>query len=89
MDKCFFFRFIHLASESIGLGSCWIQIRERMHNDIVTSEEYVSQILKIPGNIKVESIVAIGYPAEKKLPHSKEALHYEKVHNNLFGRAFK
>lgn len=77
--------FIHLVAESIGLGSCWIQIRERMHNDTVTSEAYVSEILKILGNIKVESIVAIGYPAEQKKPHPKDALQYEKVHHNLFG----
>jgi nitroreductase len=81
--------FIHLAAESIGLGSCWIQIRERMHNDTVTSEEYVSNTLNIPGNIKVESVIAIGYTAEQKKPHPKNALQYKKVHNNLFGIELK
>ncbi len=81
--------FIHLAAESIGLGSCWIQIRERMHKNTVTSEEYVSEILNISGNIKVESIIAIGYPDEKKHPHAKEELQYEKAHNNLFGVSFQ
>jgi nitroreductase len=80
--------FIHLAALSLGLGSCWIQIRERMHNEIMTSEEYISGILNIPVNLKVESIVAVGYPDEEKPPHTKEELQYEKVHNNVYGTAF-
>ena len=81
--------FIHLAALSLGLGSCWIQIRERMHNEIITSEEYVSEILNIPVNLKIESIVGIGYPDEEKSPHAKEELQYEKVHHNVFGTIFK
>jgi len=81
--------FLHLAAESMGLGSCWIQIRERMHDDAETSERYVSKLLKIPRRLKVESVIAIGYPAEKKKPHTKEELQYEKVHENLCGRAIK
>ncbi len=77
--------FIHLAAESIGLGGCWIQIRKRMHNDSMTSEEYVKEVLNIPDNLKVESIVAVGYPDEKKPPHSKEELQYEKIFYNNYG----
>ena len=80
--------FIHLAALSLSLGSCWIQIRDRMHNDMMTAEEYIAGVLKIPANLKVESIVAIGYPDEEKPPHAKEELQYEKVHNNVYGTAF-
>ncbi len=71
--------FIFLASESLGLRSCWIQIRERMHNETVPSEKYVSEVLDIPSRLKVESIIAMGYPDEKKHPHKKEEPQYEKV----------
>ncbi len=81
--------FIFLASESIGLGSCWIQIRERMHNDTVTSERYVSDILNLPSGLKVESIIAAGYPDETKPPHKKEELQYEKVCLNQYGKLYK
>lgn len=81
--------FIFLASESIGLGSCWIQIRERMHNDTVTSGKYISEILNIPSSLKVESIIAVGYPDEAKLPHKKEDLQYEKVCLNQYGKLYK
>ncbi len=78
--------FIHLAAESIGLGSCWIQIRKRMHDQTKTAQEYVRDLLSIPEKLNVESIVAIGYPAEKKTPHEKESLQYEKVFYDMYGK---
>ncbi len=78
--------FLHLAAESLELGSCWIQIRMRMHDQTKTSQEYVQELLDIPGNLNVESMIAIGYPAESKPPHRKENLPYEKVYYNEYGR---
>jgi nitroreductase len=76
---------IFIQAESIGLGSCWIQIRKRMHDQTTTAQAYIRSILNIPKNLNVESIVAIGYPAEKKPPHRKEDLQYKKVHYGLYG----
>lgn len=78
--------FIHLAAESIGLGSCWIQIRKRMHDQVKTAQEYVRNLLNIPETLSVESIIAIGYPAEEKPPHQKESLQYEKVFYDRYGQ---
>ncbi len=78
--------FLHLAPESMGLGSCWIQIRKRMYDQTKTSQEYIRELLNIPENLNVESIVAIGYPAETKPPHKKESLQYEKIHFDFYGR---
>ena len=78
--------FLHLAAESLDLGSCWIQIRMRMHDQTKTAQEYVQELLNIPGNLNVESMIAIGYPAESKPPHRKENLQYEKVYYNEYGR---
>jgi nitroreductase len=80
--------FIQLAAESLGLGSCWIQIRERMHDGTKSAEEYIAGILNIPAKMKVASIVAIGYPDEEKPPHGKEELLYEKVHSGIYGRPY-
>lgn len=77
--------FIHLAAESMGLGSCWIQIRKRMHDQTTTAQAYIRDLLNIPENLNVESIVAIGYPGEKKPPHLKEELQYRKVHYDFYG----
>jgi nitroreductase len=78
--------FIHLAAESLGLGSCWIQIRDRMHTEDMSAEAYISEVLDIPGHLKVEAMVAIGHPAEKIAPHPEEALQYEKVSYGSYGR---
>jgi len=81
--------FLQLAAESLGLGSCWIQIRERMHDGHVTAESYVSKVLGFPEHLKVEAIVAVGYPDEKKPPHLHDTLHYNKVHRDRYGRPYR
>ena len=80
--------FIHLAAASLELGSCWIQIRERMHDKTKTAEAHVQDILDIPARLRVESIVAIGYPDEEKRTHKKEALQDEKVHHDSYVRSY-
>ena len=79
---------IHLAAESLGLGSCWIQVRERMHDGTKSAQEYVFETLNIPATMGVECIIAIGYPDEEKPPHRKEELLYEKVHCGIYGRPY-
>jgi nitroreductase len=78
--------FVHLAAASIGLGSCWVQIRKREHDQTRTAEEYVRGLLKLPETYRVESIIAIGYPAETKTPHPKSSLPYEKIYVNRYGQ---
>lgn len=78
--------FIELAAASLDLGSCWIQIRKRMHDETQTAESYIANLLNISSHLKVESMIAIGYPAESKPPHSKEELQNEKVYLNQYGQ---
>ena len=80
--------FIQLAAESLGLGSCWIQIRERMNEGMKSAGEYIADTLNIPAKIKVECIVAIGYPDEQKPPHKADELLYEKVHADIYGQPY-
>jgi len=81
--------FIQLAAESLGLGNCWVQIRERMHDDSQSAAAYIAALLNIPSNLKVESVVGIGYPAEQKAPHTREELQDEKVFLNRYGSSFE
>ena len=80
--------FIHLATAALGLGSCWIQIRERNHSDSQTAEAYIAGLLNLPPHLKVETIIAIGYPDESKSVHPKETLAYEKVALNQYGKPY-
>ena len=75
---------IQLTAHSLGLGSCWIQIRERLHNDSVTAEDYLKEVLGIPEKLKVASIIAIGYKDEDKKPHEEADLLYNKIHTNSY-----
>ncbi len=72
------------TAETLGLGSCWIQIRERMHNETKSAEEYIAETLNIPPNHRIESIIAAGYPDETKPSHKKEELQYDKVKINSY-----
>ena len=80
--------FIHLAAAALDLGSCWIQIRERKHNDTLTAEAYIAKVLNLPPHLKVDSIIAIGYPAESKSAHPKEHLPYDTISLNNYGRPY-
>jgi nitroreductase len=77
---------VQMVAQSLGLGSCWIQVRNRQFDDKVTSEQYVQKLLGLPEHLKVESIIAIGYPAEKREPLPRADLKDAKVHVNTYSR---
>ena len=76
---------IHLAAASLGLGSCWVQIRKRRHSAELSSCDYVSKLLELPDGYQVEAIIGIGYPSEEKPPHLRESLLYDRVSSNRYG----
>lgn len=80
---------VQMVAESLGLGSCWIQIRKRKYNENKTSEEYIQEMLGIPRHINVESIISIGWPDETKKPVPKNELDYQKVRYNHFSEPEK
>lgn len=71
---------MQLQAEDLGLGSCWIQIRERFTATGVSSGEFVKELLGIPLHMQVISILAIGNKGQQKLPIDDEKLCWEKVH---------
>lgn len=54
-----------LAAFDLGLGTCWIG---------AFSQEKVKEHLGIPENLKVVSLLILGYPAEKGRPKVRKAL---------------
>jgi nitroreductase len=75
---------VQLAAQSLALGSCWIQVRNRKHDNNVSSEEYTQNLLGIPSNIRVVSIIAIGYPVENQESVDKGSLDYGKIHTDFY-----
>jgi nitroreductase len=70
---------LQLVGSSLGLGSCWIQIRKRGYSSNLTSEDYVKQVLGLPEDFLVQSIISFGYPDEVKRPVPAGGLQYDKV----------
>jgi nitroreductase len=73
---------IQLTAVSLGLGSCWAQIRNRQHDAGKSAETYIRELLGLPEQLKVESILGIGHPAEIKSPVSADRLQHDKIKYN-------
>ena len=76
--------YLHLGAEALGLGSCWVQIRERDHSEDLSAERYVQNLLGIPQDIKVESVVAIGYKEKENRPFDASKLQKDRIHIETF-----
>ena len=76
---------IQLQAEDLGLGSCWVQIRERTTSSGIPSGEFVREILGIPAPLQVLSIIAIGHKGMERKPFDDAHLQWEKVHINKYG----
>ena len=72
--------FIQLQAEALGIGSCWIQIRNRFSEDGQPAEEMVQNLLNIPQYLPVECIITFGYKNEDRRPVDTSKLLWEKVH---------
>lgn len=70
---------IQITAVSLGLGTCWCQIRNRTYSSSKTSEQYVREILEIPDDYCVECLIGIGYPGEAILPYNEKELPYYKI----------
>lgn len=75
---------VQLAALSLGLGSCWVQIRNRRHDGGSSAEEYIRALLGLPEHIMVESVIGIGHPGESKEPVPAHELQYGKVKHNRY-----
>jgi len=80
--------FIQLTAQSLGLGSCWVQLRSRMHDEKTPAGRFAAQVIGLPEELEVECIIAVGHPAEQKSPRSKEELLWSRVYSNRYGAPF-
>lgn len=71
---------MQLQAADLGLGSCWIEVRERFRPDGEPSEDYVRGLLGIPEHFAVPCIISFGHKDEERRPINTEKLLWEKVH---------
>ena len=66
-----------LEATYLGIGSCWVGITPNEQY-----ENYARDVLFIPKDIRVFSLITLGYPKEEKTPNDN---YYEdKVHYEMF-----
>ncbi len=75
--------YLLLAAEHYGLGACWNHIRGR-RGQHSSSEEEIKQILNIPSDYAILSIVALGYKGETKACLDENRINYNRVHWNNY-----
>jgi len=71
---------MQLQAADLGIGSCWIQIRDRYSADGTPSEEVIQSLLNIPETLPIVCVMTFGYPDEDRKPVDTAKLLWEKVH---------
>ncbi len=61
--------YLLLKAVDLGLGACWLQVRNRPHNDKISARQYISNLLNLPESIDIECVIAIGRPKSEPVPH--------------------
>ena len=79
-DSSIALAYMDLAASSLGIGSCWVQMRMRKDENGGDAEQNVRQIMGIEDPFRVVGVLALGIPAEEKQPYDPEGLKWEKVH---------
>ena len=41
-------------------------------SEAMSTRDYIAEIIDLPGNLDVECIIAIGYPAEEAVPYKED-----------------
>ncbi len=76
--------FLQLKAEELGLGSCWVQIRERGFDDGRKASDTVRQLLGAPASVETLCLVAIGHKAAERNPYTDEKLPWAQAHDEKF-----
>lgn len=70
---------MQMEAHELGIGSCWVQVRNRMHDDNKTAEQYIKELLEVEDNYSVECILSLGYSKENKKPYDENDIDWSKV----------
>ena len=71
---------MQMQAEELGIGSCWIQVRNRFYADTLTAGEYINELLEVPMPLEVLCMIAFGKKEKVRTPADIDNLHWEKVH---------
>lgn len=72
--------YIQLQAADLGLGTCWIEVRDRYGADGVPASDYIQELLQMPRTLPVLCVITIGHPDEVRKPQATDKLLWEKIH---------
>lgn len=75
---------MQLQAQKLGLGSCWVQARNRLNNENIQTDEYIKKLLNIPDKYGVCCVLSFGYPDEIKQSYDDKSIDFKKVHSEIF-----
>lgn len=75
---------IQLKAHEMGLGSCWLQLRDRFSPNDEPSDELFAKIVGLPKNYRVLCFIALGYADEEKTSYTEKDVDLSKMHYNKF-----
>ena len=78
-DSCVAMMSMELLAASLGIGNCWIQVRNREAEDDSPSEDFLRGILDFPENFACQAILSLGYPAKPPKARELDKLNFDKV----------
>ena len=78
-DSCVAMMSMQLLAASLGIGNCWIQVRNREAEDDSSSENFLRGILNFPENFACQAILSLGYPAKPPKARELDKLNFEKI----------
>lgn len=76
--------YMHLAADALGIGSCWIQVRERDGADGVSFEKALQAKLVIPEHMRPLCILSLGNVTTHLPAHATDDINWNKVHAERF-----
>ena len=76
---------MHNMAYSLGLGSCWIQGRNRQAADGRSTEDFLRELLRFPEGYMLEAVLSLGIPAGRRGPRDLGSLNYSKIHDGVYG----
>ena len=73
--------YLLLKAVDLGLGACWVQVRNRQHDDKMSARRFMMEHLDIPESYGICCVIAIGYAENESEPHNdkRDKLSYKIV----------
>lgn len=76
--------YLQLKAEELGLGSCWVQMRERGIPGVSKASDTIKALINAPEELEVECVIAVGHKATERSPYTEDKLPWEQAHDEKF-----